>query len=187
MTANLTLASSLFTAKATLSLYTLFFGFVVVMLEGNGKFYPDRWKRIIRTQAKFLTLLNGRGAFYVFLGTLLMAQWPTAGPFLLGIYMAAVGTVMFVYGYHAKAKLDSVRSLLSSEDVVTSAFEKADAEGDGSLTAAELGELCASLGSTLEPQEIEAALLALDKDGNGGISFEEFVRWWKGSSDGLLF
>jgi hypothetical protein len=27
-------------------------------------------------KAKFLTLLNGRGALYVFIGTLLMAQWP---------------------------------------------------------------------------------------------------------------
>jgi len=70
-----------------MSLYTLFFGFVVVMLEGRGNMYPAHWKKTIRTQAKFLTLLNGRGALYTFLGTLLMAQWPDLGSFLLGVYM----------------------------------------------------------------------------------------------------
>ena len=73
--------------QAILSLYTLFFGFVVVMLEGRGSMYPSNWKKMIRSQAKFLTLLNGRGALYAFLGTLLMAQWPSFGSFLLGVYM----------------------------------------------------------------------------------------------------
>ena len=57
---------------ATLSVYTLFMGFVIVMLEGQC--FPQSIKKVIRSQAKFLTLVNGRGIFYIFVGTLNMAQ-----------------------------------------------------------------------------------------------------------------
>jgi hypothetical protein len=57
-------------------------------------------KRAIKVQAKFLTLLNGRGAFYVFVGTLLMAQG-NLGSFVVGVYMAAVGSTMFIVSRHS--------------------------------------------------------------------------------------
>ena len=41
------------------------------MLEGHTELWfevPLKWKKIIRTQAKFLTLVNGRGGFYAFVG-----------------------------------------------------------------------------------------------------------------------
>ena len=94
---------------------------------------------------------------------------------------------MFVCGYHAKGKLDSVRAHLSTDEMVRHAFEEADVSKDGSLSAEELGQLCVGLGSTLEPQELEAALQTLDKDGSGKIEMEEFMQWWKGGSDAHAF
>lgn len=166
---------------ATLSVYTFLMGFVIVMLEGQGFLYPASLKRIIRSQAKFLTLVNGRGAFYIFVGTLLMAQG-NLGQTVTGLYMVVVGFVMFGVGYHSKGKLDHVRTLLKDESVVRAAFNTVDIEGDNCLTAEELGMLCTNLGSTLEPQELEAALQSLDKNGDGKIQYDEFISWWKGDN-----
>mmetsp|Transcript_27568 Transcript_27568/g.56556 ORF Transcript_27568/g.56556 Transcript_27568/m.56556 type:complete len:180 (+) Transcript_27568:73-612(+) len=101
--------------EAVLQVYTFFFGFIIVMLEGQGMFYPAEWKNIVKKQAKFLTLLNGRGVFYVFIGTLLMAQWPDFWESLLGVYMVVLGVAMFVVGFHSKTKLDNMRTLLQDE------------------------------------------------------------------------
>jgi Ca2+-binding EF-hand superfamily protein len=77
---------------------------------------------------------------------------------------------------------------LSTEEVVKSAFDAADESHDGALSAAELALLCLALGSTLEPQEVEAALQTLDTDGNGKIEYEEFIKWWKGEgAKGFLY
>lgn len=170
--------------KTILCFYTLGFGFVIVMLEGRGMLYPPSVKKIIVKHAKFLTLLNGRGAFYVFVGTLLMAQWPDFGNAVLGLYMCAVGFVMFVVGYHSKVKLDTVRLLLKDEKLVKYHFDLADVDKNGTLEPAQLSVLCTNLGSSLEPQELEAALQTLDKDGNGNIEYSEFLGWWKGGGAG---
>jgi len=168
--------------QAILDIYTFFFGFVIVMLEGRGFLYPSSVKALLARQAKFLTLLNGRGALYVFLGTLRIAQWPDLGATLLGWYMVLLGLTMAIVGHHAKTKLDTVRVLLPEEQLVRMAFQKADVEGDGSLTLAELGQLCSTLGSTLGAHELETALATLDRNGNGQVEYAEFLDWWKGGA-----
>eukprot|EP00614_Pseudopedinella_elastica_P027611 CAMPEP_0172615824 /NCGR_PEP_ID=MMETSP1068-20121228/62526_1 /TAXON_ID=35684 /ORGANISM="Pseudopedinella elastica, Strain CCMP716" /LENGTH=237 /DNA_ID=CAMNT_0013421085 /DNA_START=82 /DNA_END=795 /DNA_ORIENTATION=- len=170
---------------ATLSVYTLFMGFVIVMLEGQC--FPQSIKKVIRSQAKFLTLVNGRGIFYIFVGTLNMAQNDFART-CVGLYMAVIGVVMFGVGVHSKGKLDHVRALLKDESVVRAAFNTVDIEGDNALTAEELGMLCTNLGSTLEPNELETALHSLDKNGDGKVSYDEFIAWWKGdNSSGFVY
>ena len=66
-----------------------------------------------------------------------------------------------------------------------STFDAA-AGADGALTAKELAQLCASLGSTLEPSELEAALTTLDKNSDGKIEYAEFIDWWRGSETGSV-
>jgi hypothetical protein len=119
--------------QEVLSVYTFFFGFIVVMLEAQGFIYLTAVKSVIKTQAKFLTLLNGRGIFYCFLGTILFAQ-PGFGNDVLGIYMIVVGIFMFIVGVHSKFKLDGLRSHLKDEAVVAAAFKAADKSGDGAIS-----------------------------------------------------
>ncbi len=95
---------SLSLLHAVLYIYIFFFGIVVLILEGRGPFYPISWKRHIQTQAKFLTLLNGRGASYAFMGTVLCIL-PGLGSVLLGLFMIALGGTMFLLGQHAKTKV----------------------------------------------------------------------------------
>ena len=38
--------------------------------------------------------------------------------------------------------------------------------------------MCKAMGRELSPAEHAAAMRAIDSDGGGNISYEEFVAWW---------
>ena len=58
-------------------------------------------------------------------------------------------------------------------------FDQFDLNKNGTIDANELGALCRRyLGRDLTPEEEAAALLRLDSDGDGTVSFEEFEVWW---------
>jgi hypothetical protein len=44
-----------------------------------------------------------------------------------------------------------------------------------------LATLCQELGSPLDYNALESAVLVLDTDGDGQIQYNEFVNWYKGS------
>ena len=80
---------------------------------------------------------------------------------------------------HAKAKLDKMKGHVKDEAEVRKLFKAADKDRTGSLTPAELADLCKSLGSELDQNELEAAMACLDTDGSGVIKYGEFYTWWK--------
>ena len=45
-----------------------------------------------------------------------------------------------------------------------------------------MASLCSDLGSPLDYNTLESALLMLDVNANGKISYEEFIGWYKGTS-----
>ncbi|EPS67685.1 hypothetical protein M569_07091 [Genlisea aurea] len=55
-------------------------------------------------------------------------------------------------------------------------FKKCDANGDGKVSASELGEALKALGS-VTPEEINRMMTELDTDGDGFVSFEEFTHF----------
>mmetsp|Transcript_5211 Transcript_5211/g.15316 ORF Transcript_5211/g.15316 Transcript_5211/m.15316 type:complete len:252 (-) Transcript_5211:853-1608(-) len=167
---------------AVIEVYMAFFGCIIIVLEGRNFLYPQWLRDVIGREAKFLTLLNGRGGFYFFLGTLLLSQWPDLGDSILGLYMMSMGLVMLVVGSHAKSKLDRMKNHLTDEATVRREFDRFDADKSGSLSITELAELCKALNSELDKNELEASLIQLDKNGDGSISFDEFLAWWKGTS-----
>ncbi|RAL50768.1 unnamed protein product [Cuscuta campestris] len=52
-------------------------------------------------------------------------------------------------------------------------FKRFDANGDGKISAAELGETLKTLGSVTE-EEVKHMMAEIDTDGDGFISFQEF-------------
>ncbi|CAD5210908.1 unnamed protein product [Bursaphelenchus okinawaensis] len=56
------------------------------------------------------------------------------------------------------------------------AFELFDKDGDGRVTAVELGIVMQSLGHTPTEQELIDMVNEIDEDGNGSIELEEFVK-----------
>jgi hypothetical protein len=57
-------------------------------------------------------------------------------------------------------------------------FASADGNDDGALSAGELGALCARLGAELSPEDARAALAAIDRNGDGLVTFGEFAQWF---------
>lgn len=52
-------------------------------------------------------------------------------------------------------------------------FKRFDANGDGTISSAELGEALKTLGS-VTTEEIQRMMAEIDTDGDGVISYEEF-------------
>jgi len=57
-------------------------------------------------------------------------------------------------------------------------FDKYDTDKCGSISVSEFGHMCMELGTALSPEQLDAAVKVLDKDGNGTIEYEEFLPWW---------
>ena len=66
------------------------------------------------------------------------------------------------------------------------AFKLFDADGDGLISAEELSSLIKKVGGEMADAEAKALINAADKDGNQGIDFGEFAKFWEalhGESD----
>ena len=64
-------------------------------------------------------------------------------------------------------------------DVGRVMFKKYNKDGSGFISADELHQLCASLGKELTEEQLDRAMAKLDKNGEGTVSIDEFLWWWK--------
>ncbi|KAL0581448.1 translation elongation factor EF1B gamma [Marasmius crinis-equi] len=67
-----------------------------------------------------------------------------------------------------------------SEEEIKQAFKVFDKDGSGSISAAELRHVMESLGERLSDAEIDAMMKEADVDGDGTISYNEFVKMMLG-------
>ncbi|KAL7090206.1 hypothetical protein ABFS83_12G023600 [Erythranthe nasuta] len=63
-------------------------------------------------------------------------------------------------------------------------FKRCDTNGDGKVSAAELGDALKALGS-VTAEEVTRMMNELDTDGDGHVSFEEFTQFAK-ANRGLI-
>ncbi|CAA7032779.1 unnamed protein product [Microthlaspi erraticum] len=63
-------------------------------------------------------------------------------------------------------------------------FKKFDANGDGKISAAELGDALKNLGSVTH-EDIKRMMAEIDTDGDGYISYQEFIDFASANS-GLM-
>ena len=59
-------------------------------------------------------------------------------------------------------------------------FDKIDNNGDGWIVDSEFASLLHALDQDMSDDECLLAFEATDSDGDGSISFEEFIEWWTG-------
>ncbi|MDP2439329.1 MAG: EF-hand domain-containing protein [archaeon] len=58
-------------------------------------------------------------------------------------------------------------------------FDKYDFDRSGNITAVEFREMVYEMGYYLSERELKMALLMLDTDGDGKVSYPEFLVWWR--------
>jgi Ca2+-binding EF-hand superfamily protein len=59
-------------------------------------------------------------------------------------------------------------------------FDTCDSNGDGWIVSSEFSRLLQALDRDLSEDECLLAFELTDADGDGSISFEEFMSWWTG-------
>jgi len=64
-------------------------------------------------------------------------------------------------------------------DQARRAFDYCDANGSGRIELTELDGVLRTLGMSTDSDLVNQAMLVLDKDGSGDVSFEEFWEWWQ--------
>ena len=69
---------------------------------------------------------------------------------------------------------------LSTDDLaeLRQSFDACDANGDGWIVVAEFETLLHAIDQDLSGDECLLAFEMTDSDGDGKISFEEFMGWW---------
>merc|ERR1719510_2771759 len=67
-------------------------------------------------------------------------------------------------------------SALGANDEYKQAFDLADTNNDGKIDKDELKALFAQMGDALTDDQIQGMLTHADKDGDGNISFDEFIE-----------
>lgn len=64
-------------------------------------------------------------------------------------------------------------------------FDRIDVDASGTLDREEIAMLATKMGRGLKANELDAAMSAMDKDGNGTIDFDEFYTWYQSSSKSM--
>eukprot|EP00903_Cladosiphon_okamuranus_P018909 g17391.t1 len=153
------------------------FGVAILILEMKIPLLPKKIIHSIHKYCAFTTVVWGRGAFFIFIGTLSLAQWAFVD-IILGLYLIGIGAGMIFWGQEAFKTLDALQGEMQDPSVVASLFNKFDHNHDGTLDVTEMGNLLESLGAMMRPTEVEAAIIIMDKDNDGKITLQEFQEWW---------
>jgi hypothetical protein len=184
----------LFTTFAPLDLideiYLLFFGLIMFTLDAplNLKFLMEV-KTNVHKYAKFLTLLVGRGIWYVFLGTMTFASlWENnISPFLaviLGFFVFGIGVYSTVFGFVKSRKLDKVRVQVAQNkdagklDALFKNFARTNP--NVGLTRPEFNDMAQQLkGISFDPDDLYYIFKALSSGipSEDNISYPSFEEW----------
>ena len=148
-------------AGALIAIYGVFFGVIIVMLEGPVP-CKERMQGGIRFYAKFLEFTWGRGALYFFVGTLQvsnvnMLDWVVGG------FMIFVGVTAIGVGIAAARNLRLLKFSIADEANLKQKFLAHDTDNSGKLDVKELTAFVRDSGLEMNRNEIAATFLALGK------------------------
>lgn len=133
---------------------------------------------LVQQQAKFLSSTWGRGLFSFFVGSLQFSNWNmldlTVGGFMMILGCLAMGVSM------ATARgLKTLKVRIKDESTLKRKWKEHDVNRDGSLDVKELTAFLQDARVNMSRNEVAAVFLALDKNFDDRISYQELLEWWK--------
>ena len=168
--------------KGFLYLYTLLFGILICILEGSFvKIEALTNLRLgIIQSVPILKYLTGRGALYMFSGSLQLSHFVPMNMFS-GLYLLGVGTLFVSIGISTKKRLSKLKKTLKDERLLKKYYSKFDKDGDGVMNHDEFGAFVAFVtGEDMDEDELEAAFGIMDPHDKGYVNYDELKLWWHG-------
>jgi EF-hand domain pair/COPI associated protein len=163
-------------AGSLLAVYGVFFGLIITILDGPGPCAQYLNRRTL-FYAKFLEFTWGRGALYFFVGTLQVSNWNMLD-WAVGGFMMFVGITAIGVGIATAQELRRLKASILSEADLKQKWDRHDTNHNGKLDVKELTALVTDAGIDMTRNDVAAAFLALDKNFDAYISYEEFYSWY---------
>lgn len=164
---------------AIISFYLIVFGFIIILLEadtlvegGVGRTLEET----VRLYFKFLEFSWGRGALYFFVGTLQFNINLIDG--LVGGFMMFVGATAIAAGIKSAQDLKQLRAAIRNESDLKARWNRYDKDGSGHLSIEELSDFLKDAGITMTNHEVVSAYMALNKNFDDKLSYDELLEWW---------
>lgn len=165
------------TVKSLVQVYFFIFGGTILVLEmSHGMFAKPEYKAFLHEYFHFVFTLYGRGLFYIFCTSLLLAQWPFVPDVLVGLFMGFLSVIYTMVGLKSQAKLKKMS--IANDEEASAMFVQHDVNKDGLLDRDEFKALLATLEIEMTEQETDAAMLSIDKQSKGSITSEEFLDFY---------
>lgn len=146
-------------AGALLAMYGVCFGVLIVILEGPFPF-KERLQSGLHFYANFLDFTWGRGALFLFCGSLQASNWNMLD-WAVGGFMMFVGVTAIGVGIAAAVSLRQLKLRLADESKLKEKFASHDRNGDGKLDVKEVTSFVSDAGVEMNRNEIAAIFLAL--------------------------
>lgn len=162
-----------------IALYGVFFGIIITLLEAPGP-CARYLNSGVRYYAKFLEYTWGRGILFFYCGSLQASNWNILD-WAVGGFMIFVGVTAIGVGIAAARELRLVKFAIKDEAMLKKKWEEYDVDKNGSLDVKELTAFIRDAGVDMTRNEIAAAYLALDKNFDDKITYEEMYYWWTAS------
>jgi hypothetical protein len=163
-------------ASAMIALYNCIFGILIATIEGPPM-CSNRLGKGIRYYAKFLEYTWGRGMLYFFCGSLQVANVNMLD-WCVGGWMILVGGTAIGVGISTQRQLRLLKFSVKSEEDLKAKWQEYDVSGDNKLDMKELAAFVRGAGIDMTRNEIAATFMALDRNFDDKIAFEEFYMWW---------
>mmetsp|Transcript_5225 Transcript_5225/g.14353 ORF Transcript_5225/g.14353 Transcript_5225/m.14353 type:complete len:149 (-) Transcript_5225:418-864(-) len=106
------------------------FGFVTMILEASNIPFLERLRPHVEEWAKFLTVIGGKGLFYMFQGFLAISLWGLLDV-IVGAYMAGLGLLCVAWHFGLVKKISRRQRQQAANDPSASGPGMATQQGTG--------------------------------------------------------
>lgn len=176
---------------AIVDAYVGCFGILSVCLEYKTTLLGDDFAKTLRDEFRFIYKPYGRAFLYILFGLLMFSESGSLVYMIAGPYVTAVGLFSFWVFWQAEKEYARMREGHKLDDThLRSEFNKADKGNfltrDGKLDSGEFAVLYKDLLHLSGPpsmNELQMALLEIDRNNDGTISFDELKTWYHKTID----
>lgn len=171
---------------AIVDAYVGAFGILSICLEYKTTLLGDDFANMLKDEFRFIYKPYGRAFLYVLFGLLMFSETGSLVYMIAGPYVTAVGFFTFWIFWQAEKEYAAMKQGHKLDDThLRSEFNKADKGNfmtrDGKLNSEEFAVLYKDLMHLPGPpsiNELQMALLDIDKNNDGTISFDELKSWY---------